>query len=283
MYLDLDELDAVFARRWFWSARRSAPFRFHRGDHFGARGESLADSVRREIRAQTGEHFSGSIRLLTQIRHFGFVFNPVSFYYCFAQPEAAQPDFILAEVNNTPWGQRHCYVLHPDQFARKLTAAQPVAKVFHVSPFMDLAMEYAWHLPTPGQRLSADILNRREGRAIFDVTMQLERRELTNFNLLRTACSFPFSTFRVFAQIYWQALRLWWKRVPFVPHPAKGQPHGNQGIGTGSVKTTRGSRGELSSAKGMREIVSQPHSRPAHSAEPKSTEKSQTRPPANVS
>lgn len=283
MYFDLDELDGVFARRWFWSVRRPAPFRFHRGDHFGATDESLADSVRREIHAQTGEHFSGPIRLLTQMRHFGFVFNPVSFYYCFVQPEAAQPDFILAEVNNTPWGQRHCYVLRPEHFAQKLTAAEPVPKVFHVSPFMDLAMDYAWHLPAPGKRLSADIINRRAGRTIFDVTMQLERREITTGNLLRTALGFPFSTFRVFAQIYWQALRLWWKRVPFVPHPAKGQPHGNQGIGKGSVKTAGSRLRELSHAQGMREIPPQSHRLPAHPPEPKSSEQSQPRPPANVS
>lgn len=235
MYLDLAELDQVFAGRWLWSTRRAAPFRFHRADHFGDASETLAESVRREILKQTGEVFQGSIRLLTQLRHFGFVFNPVSFYYCFRDPSAAQPDLVVAEVNNTPWGQRHCYVLRPAEFSRKLSAAQPVPKVFHVSPFMNLDMVYHWHVPPPGPRLSVDIANRRQGQTIFDVTMQLERRAINTGNLARLLFTFPLSTFRVFSQIYWQAFRLWWKRISFVPHPAKGLPHGNQQIGQGSV------------------------------------------------
>jgi uncharacterized protein len=279
IYLDLAELDQVFAGRWLWSTSRPAPFRFHRADHFGDSSEPLAESVRREIQTQTGESFQGSIRLLTQLRHFGFVFNPVSFYYCFRDPDAAAPDFIVAEVNNTPWGQRHCYVLQPAEFARKLTAARAVPKVFHVSPFMNLEMEYLWHVPPPGPKLSVDIANRRQGRTIFDVTMQLERRPVTTFNLLRILLAFPLSTFRVFAQIYWQALRLWWKRIPFVPHPAKGQPHGNQQIGKGSPKRRSGERIELSADSEMRDLadtrVVPPNALPSSRPEP--------RPPVKIS
>lgn len=255
IYLDLAELDEVFARRWLWSVRRAAPFRFHRRDHFGDPAEPLAQSVQREIQVQTGEAFSGTIRLLTQLRHFGFVFNPVSFYYCFRQPDSEQPDFIVAEVNNTPWGQRHCYVLKPEHFAHKLSGAKPVEKVFHVSPFMNLDMEYAWHLPPPAARLSADIVNRRDNQPLFDVSMQLERREISTANLTRLMFTFPFSTFRVFAQIYWQALRLWWKRVPFVTHPAKGRPHGNQGIGKGALPRTGTLQRELSAPESVRELA----------------------------
>ncbi|MFN5710142.1 MAG: DUF1365 domain-containing protein [Planctomycetota bacterium] len=278
MYLDLAELDQVFAGRWFWSTRRIAPFRFHRADHFGDPGESLAESVRREILTQTGETFQGSIRLLTQLRHFGFVFNPVSFYYCFAAPTATEPDFVVAEVNNTPWGQRHCYVLRPAEFSRKLTAAEAVTKVFHVSPFMDMAMDYHWHVPPPGARLSVDIANRRAGQTIFDVTMQLERRPVDTLNLARIMLAFPFSTFRVFAQIYWQALRLWWKRVPFVPHPAKGQPHGNQKLGQGSPHRQLSERTKLSAARQMRETSSPRVDAPAESL----SSRTEPRPPVNI-
>jgi len=242
MYLDLAELDQVFAGRWFWSTRRIAPFRFHRADHFGDPGESLAESVRREILTQTGETFQGSIRLLTQLRHFGFVFNPVSFYYCFAAPTATEPDFVVAEVNNTPWGQRHCYVLRPAEFSRKLTAAEAVTKVFHVSP------------------------------------LQLERRPVDTLNLARIMLAFPFSTFRVFAQIYWQALRLWWKRVPFVPHPAKGQPHGNQKLGQGSPHRQLSERTKLSAARQMRETSSPRVDAPAESL----SSRTEPRPPVNI-
>ncbi len=266
MYLDLAELDQVFAGRWLWSASRPAPFRFHRADHFGDPAEPLAESVRREILSQTGVEFRGTIRLLTQVRHFGFVFNPVSFYYCFAEPTATQPEWVVAEVNNTPWGQRHCYVLRPEQFACKLTRAEPIPKVFHVSPFMNLDMEYAWSLPTPGERLSVDVVNRRQGQTIFDVTMQLQRRELNTLNLARLQLTYPLSTFRVVAQIYWQAFRLWWKRVPFVPHPAKGQPHGNQNRGQGSPKPRRGEPVKLSTTGPLRDLTGTPL--PLNPAEP---------------
>jgi DUF1365 family protein len=265
IYLDLDELDEVFAGRWLWSVRRAAPFRFHRRDHFGDPAEPLAQSVQREIQKQTGESFSGTIRLLTQLRHFGFVFNPVSFYYCFRQPDSPQPDFIVAEVNNTPWGQRHCYVLKPEHFSQKLSGAKPVEKVFHVSPFMNLDMEYAWHLPPPDAHLSVDVVNLRDNRPLFDVTMQLERRKISTANLTRLMFTFPFSTFRIFAQIYWQALRLWWKRVPFVPHPAKGQPHGNQGIGKGSLHRGSINQHELSAPEVVREVNASAKSRDSSS------------------
>lgn len=258
-------MDEVFAGRWLWSVRRAAPFRFHRRDHFGDPAEPLAQSVQREILKQTGESFSGTIRLLTQLRHFGFVFNPVSFYYCFRQPDSPQPDFIVAEVNNTPWGQRHCYVLKPEHFSQKLSGAKLVEKVFHVSPFMNLDMEYAWHLPPPDAHLSVDVVNRRDNRPLFDVTMQLERREISTANLTRLMFTFPFSTFRIFAQIYWQALRLWWKRVPFVPHPAKGQPHGNQGIGKGSLHRGSINQHELSAPEVVREVNASAKSRDSSS------------------
>ena len=258
-------MDEVFAGRWLWSVRRAAPFRFHRRDHFGDPAEPLAQSVQREIQKQTGESFSGTIRLLTQLRHFGFVFNPVSFYYCFRQPDSPQPDFIVAEVNNTPWGQRHCYVLKPEHFSQKLSGAKLVEKVFHVSPFMNLDMEYAWHLPPPDAHLSVDVVNRRDNRPLFDVTMQLERRKISTANLTRLMFTFPFSTFRIFAQIYWQALRLWWKRVPFVPHPAKGQPHGNQGIGKGSLHRGSINQHELSAPEVVREVNASAKSRDSSS------------------
>ena len=258
-------MDEVFAGRWLWSVRRAAPFRFHRRDHFGDPAEPLAQSVQREIQKQTGESFSGTIRLLTQLRHFGLVFNPVSFYYCFRQPDSPQPDFIVAEVNNTPWGQRHCYVLKPEHFSQKLSGAKPVEKVFHVSPFMNLDMEYAWHLPPPDAHLSVDVVNLRDNRPLFDVTMQLERRKISTANLTRLMFTFPFSTFRIFAQIYWQALRLWWKRVPFVPHPAKGQPHGNQGIGKGSLHRGSINQHELSAPEVVREVNASAKSRDSSS------------------
>lgn len=217
MYLDLDELDNVFRGRWFWSVKRIALARFCREDHLGDPQKSLAESVR-EIVVQSGNpRPEGPIRLLTHLRYFGYVMNPVSFYFCFdANSERLQT--VVAEVNNTPWGEQHCYVLDSSQF-NSGDNKRPIEKEFHVSPFMPMDMQYYWRLSEPEDTLTINIENHRFSEKQFDVTMRLHRREITSANLMRSLIRFPLMTYYVFVAIYWQALRLWGKRVPFYPHP----------------------------------------------------------------
>ncbi len=230
MYLDLEELDQVFAGSWLFSTRHPAPAWFRREDHLGAHDRSLADCVRDEVERQTGERPSGPVRLLTNLRCFGWVINPVSYYYCFNEAGTAVRH-VLAEVHNTPWGERHCYVL-PAPVDPATGSIRPfsIRKDFHVSPFMRMNMEYHWRMTEPGDRLFIHIENHEdpaEGQsgkaadALFDVTMRLVRREITPASLRRILLAQPFLTAKVTIAIYWQALRLWWKRVPFVPHPGR--------------------------------------------------------------
>jgi DUF1365 family protein len=219
MYLDLDELDQVFGCHWFWSARKAAFARFRRGDHLGDPNQPLADSVR-DLVAESGRpRPKGSIRLLTHLRYFGYVMNPVSFYYCF-DSDNNRVETVVAEVNNTPWDEQHCYVLDPDQFDER-SERRTLPKEFHVSPFLPMDLEYRWRLSEPNSVLKVNLENLREDEKVLQVSMSMKRREITTSSLSRALVLYPLMTYRVVASIYWQAFRMWMKRFPFYPHPKK--------------------------------------------------------------
>lgn len=220
MYLDLSELDQVFAGRWCWSTRRLAPMRFRRGDHLGDPAQPLDDAVRDLVAARGRPRPSGPIRLLTQLRHFGFVMNPVSFYFCF-DARGERTEAIVAEVNNTPWGEQHCYLLDPAAYRGSGGVPPEVPKEFHVSPFLPMDLQYHWQVTEPGEKLSVGLRTCDRGRSVLDVQLDLARRPLTRASLTWAALRYPLMTWRVFQGIYWQALRLAWKRCPFYPHPKK--------------------------------------------------------------
>ena len=188
-YLDLDELPEVLDRLPLWSARRPAPAWFRRKDYLNV------------------EH-DGPVRLLTHVRTFGHQFNPISLYYCF-DPTGEHVEKVLAEVTNTPWGERHTYTLD--------SLDTTVPKSFHVSPFLGMDSEYRIRLTEPGTLLRAHIESRRDGAVDFDATLTLERRELSALPLLK----YPFMTARMVAGIYLQGARLRLKGAPYHPHPAR--------------------------------------------------------------
>lgn len=221
LYLDLAEVDRVFGRgRARWLSRWLSPFRFRRADYLGDPNVPLDAAVRARVAEVTGRRPCGAIRLLTQPRCFGFVFNPVSFYYCFEDDAGTRLAAIVADVTNTPWGERHSYVLPVSQEAADRGKQRfHCAKEFHVSPFLPMALEYDWRFQVPDERALVHIVDRDHGTAVFDATLTLERKSLTVINLAGVLLRAPIPAFKVMAGIYWQAARLVWKGIRFHQHP----------------------------------------------------------------
>ena len=171
LYLDLDELPGVLDRHPLWSARQASPGCFQRADYLGPADVPLDVAVRDEVQRRTGERPDGPIRLLTHPRYWGWCFNPVSFYYVF-EPDGQTLRWVVADVTNTPWHERHAYVLGPAADVDWSRGWRPTSrKVFHVSPFMSLDMEYHWLLRPPGPDLTVGLANHDDAGRLFQATL----------------------------------------------------------------------------------------------------------------
>ncbi len=218
-YLDLDELAGTLDSVTLLSRRRFAPASFLRDDHLGPIDQPLAVSVREHVRDKVGIETRGPVRILTQLRYFGAYFSPINLFYLFDETET-RIEAVVAEVSNTPWLERHHYILWEGNCSqRENKMAFSHCKEFHVSPFMDMDAEYRWQLTSPAEQLSVQLSSFNEGRSLFQANMTLTRRPLDNRHLACLLLRYPVTSARITMAIYFQALKLWLKKCPFFPHP----------------------------------------------------------------
>lgn len=229
--VDLDEWDALQDLLPLHGSR-FAPRSLRRTDYLDAESHAtatpdhatpdLATAVRDRVEGQLGFRPGGRIQMLTQLRSFGYLFNPVTFYLC--RDDAGGVEAVVAEITNTPWGQRHAYVLDGRDGSRSATQSWTFEKTFHVSPFHGMDHLYRWRLHLGGDRLTVTMQNERDKRCVFDVVMNGRLSALNAKSLRRSIWRRPFQSQRLHVAIYWQALRLYRKKATFHPNPRRAKP-----------------------------------------------------------
>jgi uncharacterized protein len=215
-YLDVDALPGALDDIPLWSARRAAPVRYHREDYFDCGTRPLGDAVRDLVQERLGWRPQGSVKLLAHVRTFGWLFNPLAVYYCWA-PDGRSLDAVVLEVTNTPWGERTWYVFD----ARNGVTEASTAKAMHVSPFLPMGLDYRVTWNVPGPEIAVRIEAERAGVKIFEADLALRRAPLDRKNAVRALVRYPLMTMRVSASIYSEALKLFIKRFPVYRHPEK--------------------------------------------------------------
>jgi DUF1365 family protein len=219
VYLDLGELPSLVGPGGLIGRSKYAGRSFLRSDHLFSDSKSLETEIREIVLQHAGTNPKGPIRLLTQLRYFGAYFSPLNLFYVYDEQDE-YVEYIVAEVNNTPWKERHCYVLWEGNSSREpeeLYFSHP--KQFHVSPFMEMDLEYRWQLTGPDSHLSVQLESFDESQELFCARMELKRRVLDRQQLRRMTFRYPLMSLQVTVAIYYQALKLWWKKCPVYPHP----------------------------------------------------------------
>jgi len=217
--IDLDELEDVIDQHWLLGKNWFNPIRFFEKDYLKNDPGTLRQRIENKVAKLGGDWDGTRVLMLAQCRCLGIYFSPINLYYCFEQ--SGNCKYMLAEVSNTPWNQRHYYLV--DMQSSALTP-----KEFHVSPFMTLDMQYQWRLTTPGQNIKVNIdnissKNGLKNEKLFDVSMRLNKTKITTTELGKSWITLPFSVIKVLSLIYWQALKLVAKRIPFISYQKHGE------------------------------------------------------------
>ncbi len=212
--IDLDEIDSLQRRVWGFGRRWWHWARFKREDYVGEGDLKLA--VQDKVFELTGERFNGKVIAVCHLRYLGLYFSPVNFYYLYDKQNHWR--YLLAEVSNTPWNERHYYAIAAESGDKNVNWQHD--KAFHVSPFNPVDQRYHWKLKPLSERLFVH-LECHKPHKVFDATLQMKAQPFTSSSLLKQLVKTPIMAVKVVAGIYWHAFKLWRKGVPIYDHPGK--------------------------------------------------------------
>ena len=233
IWLDVKKTDELNKLSRWWSTHKFNLIHFNRQNYLPGSG-SIYDEVRKIIKNQTNETFQGDVYLLGSLSYWGHCYNPVCFYFCYTKNQELK--YVLSEIHNTPWGQRFVYVHNIDLLKQPYQDLKISShtndllsdnvrfnfdKKFHVSPFMPMDIQYDWQFKVGSQRIAISMNLLQKNKSIFNAKMILTDVALDSNTARSLAFSYPFACMKVLIAIYWQALILWLKRIPFFTHPDK--------------------------------------------------------------
>jgi DUF1365 family protein len=241
VYLDLAEIPEVMSLHPLWSTRPRSPACLRRSDYLGPSHVPLDRCVRDQVFTRTGRRPSGPIRMLSNLRYFGLIENPITLYYCF-DSGGTRLETVLAEVTNTPWGDRHSYVIAGGN-SRGSVVSSRLEKAMHVSPLMDMDHTYELSFGKPGCSLPVHIESEKDGKKAFEATLRLSRTEISRSSLGQTLVSYPPMSYRATFGIYTQAAFTWLKGARY-----HGRPGPCKTVGEEALRVAVGDTGSVDQA-----------------------------------
>jgi hypothetical protein len=209
--IDIDEINQISDKFKLFGTTKFSPIKFNQKDYIINEPGDLKQRIASKGQALGGNWDGSKVYMLIQCRCLGIYFSPVNFFYCYNENDECE--LMLAEVSNTPWNERHYYLIN-------ILKSDMTKKTFHVSPFMQLDMKYKWRVSTPKDKVVVSIANHFEGetKPTFDAHLALMKQPLSSVNLIKNWIKLPLMVFKILTLIYWQALKLFFKRVPFIPY-----------------------------------------------------------------
>lgn len=215
--LDLKQLDSTTQNHRWFSRNAFNIVSIKDTDYIDEKNKPIESKIQDYLKSQTHQSFKGRVLLFTHPRFLGCGFNSVNFYLCYEKDKLCH---IVSEINNTPWGEKHLYFHDLKKHSQPAqNATFTFSKSFHISPFAEMDIDYTWNFQLTDQNFDVSMQLDQQGKNIMNVVLKTQLQPMTAKNQLKWLMTRPFQGVKMLSGIYWQALKIWLKGIPFFSHP----------------------------------------------------------------